>query len=230
MRQPCCDDAGHVTNFSDPDFLLSILSDLTKLKFQIRKAVAPAVMVDSLELICGSGYSQEKVAQTISVGWAADPVHPNKHIYAKAALNLMEKMANNKPAAASGGPPPSRKRTWSSSNDSGSQGPSGRSGGNGGGDGGRGAGNSGGYSGHSGGGSRKSSRSQQWQEMRRWNAPGYQRNEGFQRDSREYSVGGGGIGTGRRDGYGLPSYPREYGGGNYRGNYRGNSGYDRRYN
>jgi hypothetical protein len=132
------------------------------------------------------------VAQTISVGWAADPVHPNKHIYAKAALNLMEKMANNKPAAKSGGLPPSRKRTWSTSNESGGQGPSGRSGGNGGGDGGRGAGNSGSYGGHTGGGgSRKSSRSQQWQEMRRWNAPGYQRNDGFQHDSREYGGGGG---------------------------------------
>ncbi len=228
VRQPCCDDAGHVTNFGDPDFLLSLLSDLTKLKFQIRKAVAPAVMVDSLELICGSGYGQEKVAQTISMGWAVDPVHPNKHIYAKAALHLMEKMANNKPAAPSGGLPPSQKRTWSTSNESGSQGPSSRSGGNGGGDGGRGAGNSGGYSGNSGGGSRKSSRSQQWQEMRRWTAPGYQRSEGFQRDRREYSGGGGS--SGRRDGYGPPSYPREYGGGNYRGNYRGNGGYDRRYN
>jgi hypothetical protein len=230
VRQPCCDDAGHVTNYGDPDFLLSLLSDLTKLKFQIRKAVAPAVMVDSLELICGSGYSQEKVAQTISVGWAADPVHPNKHIYAKAALNLMEKMVNNKPAAASGGPLPSRKRTWSSSNDSASQGPSGRSGGNGGGDSGRGAGNSGSYSGNSGGGSRKSSRSQQWQEMRRWTAPGYQRSDGFQRDSREYGGGSGGGGSGRRDGYGPPPYPREYGGGNYRGNNRGNGGYDPRYN
>jgi hypothetical protein len=57
VRQPCCDDIGHVTNFSDPDFLLSILSDLTKFKIQLRKAVSPAVMVDSLELIYGSGYS-----------------------------------------------------------------------------------------------------------------------------------------------------------------------------
>jgi hypothetical protein len=185
------------------------------------------VMVDSLELVCGSGYSQEKVAQTISVGWSADPVLPNKHIYAKAALNLMEKMANNKPAAKSGGLPTSRKRTWSTSNESGGQGPSGRSGGGGGGgDGGRGAGNSGSYGGHTGGGGgRKSSRSQQWQEMRRWNAPGFQRSDGFQHDSREY--GGGGAGPGRRDSYGPPTYPREYGSGNYCGNYRG---YDRRYN
>ncbi len=67
------------------------------------------------------------MAQTISAGWAADPVHPNKHIYAKAALNLMEKMANSKPAATGGGPLQSRKRTWSASHDSGSSGSSGRS-------------------------------------------------------------------------------------------------------
>ncbi|MFN9904984.1 MAG: hypothetical protein ACK56F_02510, partial [bacterium] len=112
-RVPCCDDAGHVTNFHEPDFLASLLSDLTKLKYQLRKAVTPAIVVDSLELICGNGYSHEKVAQTISAGWASDPVHPNKHIYAKAALNLMEKMANNKPAASGSGFPLSRKRTWS---------------------------------------------------------------------------------------------------------------------
>ncbi len=68
VRVPCCDDAGHVTNFSDPDFLLSILSDLTKFKYQLRKAVSPAFVVDSLELVCGSGYSHEKVAQTINAG------------------------------------------------------------------------------------------------------------------------------------------------------------------
>jgi hypothetical protein len=60
--------------------------------------------------------------------------------------------------------------------------------------------------------------------MCRWNDSGYQRNEGFQRDSRE-NIGGGGGGASRRDGYGSPQYPREYGGGNY----RGSGGYDRRY-
>jgi hypothetical protein len=128
-RVPCCDDVGHVTNFNDPDFLSSLLSDLTKFKYQLREAVTPAIVVDSLELICGNGYSHEKVAQTISAGWASDPVHPNKHIYAKAALNLMEKMANNKPAAS--GLPQNRKRTWSASNTSDSSGPSGRHGGGG---------------------------------------------------------------------------------------------------
>ncbi len=116
VRRACCDDVGHVTNFNDPDFLLSILSDLTKLKFHLRKTMAPAVVIDSLELVCGSGYSQEKVAQTVNAGWAAYPVHPNKHIYAKAALNLMEKMANSRPASSGSGSSQSRKRTWSASN------------------------------------------------------------------------------------------------------------------
>jgi hypothetical protein len=172
VQQPCCDDIGHVTNFSDPDFLLSILSDLTKFKIQLRKAVSPAVMVDSLELVCGSGYSHEKVAQIISTGWAADPVHPNKHLYAKVALNLMEKMANSKPAATSSGTAQNRKRTWSASNDGGSSGANARSGGSGGGSGG--SGSIAGYSGNNGGGGKKSFRSQQWQEMRRWNDPSQQ--------------------------------------------------------
>jgi hypothetical protein len=60
--------------------------------------------------------------------------------------------------------------------------------------------------------------------MRRWNDPS-------QRDSR--ASGHDGDGGNRRDGYGQPQYPREYGGGgyrgNYRGNYRGSGGYDRRF-
>jgi hypothetical protein len=60
------------------------------------KSGQPNWVVDSVELICGNGYSNE----TVSAGWAADPVHTNRHIYAKAALNLMEKMAlNNQPSA-----------------------------------------------------------------------------------------------------------------------------------
>jgi hypothetical protein len=89
-------------------------------------------------------------------------------------------------------------------------------------------GGSGGYSGNSGnhsGGGKKSFRSQQWQEMRRWNDPS------LQRDSRASGHDGGG--GNRRDGHGQPQYPREYGGGgyrgNYRGNYRGSGGYDRRF-
>ncbi len=224
MKVPCCDDARHVTNFSDPDFLLSLLSDLTKFKYQLRKAVTPAIVVDSLELVCGSGYSHEKVAQTINAGWASDPVHPNKHIYAKAALNLMEKMANNKPAASGSGLPQSRKRTWSASNTSDNSGTSGRYSSGGGIDCSRGS------PGGGGSGGRQSLRSQQWQEMRRWNEPGYPRQGAAMRDNRDAGSRGGGGRPSRRYDQGPPQYPREYGGGHYRGNYRGRGGYDRRYN
>ena len=56
----------------------------------------------------------EKKLQTMRAGWASDPVHPNGHIYAKMALNLIEKIAaaSGPQAAATGG----RKRSWSSSN------------------------------------------------------------------------------------------------------------------
>ncbi len=220
VRVPSCDDAGHVTNFSDPDFLVSLLSDLTKFKYQLKKAVTPAIVVDSLELICGNGYSHEKVAQTISAGWASDPVNPNKHIYAKAALNLMEKMANNKPAASGSGLSQNRKRTWSASNTSDSSGPSGRHGGGGGGsDGSRGS------PGGGGSGGRQSLRSQQWQEMKRWSDHGYPRQGASVRDNWDAGSRGGGSGPSRRYDQGPPQYPREYGGGHYR---RG--GYDRRYN
>jgi hypothetical protein len=225
VRTACCDDVGHVTNFNDPDFLLSILSDLTKLKFHLRKALAPAIVVDSVELVCGSGYSQEKVAQTVNAGWAADPVHPNKHIYAKAALNLMEKMANSRSSSSGSGSSQVRKRTWSASNSGGS--PTGGSGGrsSSGGEGGSSSGH-GGYGG-GGGSGKKAQRSQQWQEMKRWNDR--QDGGGYQHGGRERGNHSGG-GGGRWENHGQPQYPREYGGGHYRGNYRGRGGYDRHYN
>jgi hypothetical protein len=33
------------------------------------------------------------VEQTLTAGWASDPVHPASHVYAKMALNLIEKVA-----------------------------------------------------------------------------------------------------------------------------------------
>jgi hypothetical protein len=76
------------------EFLSTIISDLTKLKFQLRKKLQPAVIIDGIELACGTGCGREKVEQTLRAGWALDPVHPNGHIYAKMALNLIEKVAN----------------------------------------------------------------------------------------------------------------------------------------
>jgi hypothetical protein len=57
----------------------------------------------------------EKKEQTMRAGWVSDPVHPNGHIYAKMALNLIEKVAvaaSPKTLSAAGG----QKRSWSASN------------------------------------------------------------------------------------------------------------------
>ena len=66
---------------------------MSKLKYQLRKQASPATVLDGMKLICGSGYSLEKVSHTIETGWAEDPVHPVRHVYAKTALNLLEKLA-----------------------------------------------------------------------------------------------------------------------------------------
>ncbi len=102
----------------------SILAELSRLRYQLRKITQPAVVVDGLELICGGGYSGEKAAQTIQNGWSSDPVHPGRHIYAKMALNLMERLAQapRMTEAAQQG----RKRTWSTASSGNSSG-SGRS-------------------------------------------------------------------------------------------------------
>ncbi len=110
VSQPCCTDAGHVTNFQDPEFLSDILLDLNKQKFYLRKSLAPATVLDGVQLVCGDNSSLERKEQTMRAGWASDPVHPNGHIYAKMALNLIEKIApasNMSEASATG----SRKRT-----------------------------------------------------------------------------------------------------------------------
>jgi hypothetical protein len=59
--RPCCKNSGHVSNFGDPDFLSNIISDLTKLKFQLRKKLLPATVVDGIELVCGTSCGREKV-------------------------------------------------------------------------------------------------------------------------------------------------------------------------
>jgi hypothetical protein len=90
------------------------LRDLNKQNFELRKSLAPATVLDGIQLVCGDNSSMEKKVQTLRAWWASDPVHPNGHIYAKMALNLIEKVAGaTRPqATASGG----RKRSWSWSN------------------------------------------------------------------------------------------------------------------
>ncbi len=114
VSRPCCKNSAHVSNFGDPDFLANIISDLTKLKFQLRKKLQPATVIDGIELACGAGCGREKVEQILTAGWASDPVHPASHMYAKKALNLIEKVASP-PAKAD-----SRKRKRSEDSGSGS--------------------------------------------------------------------------------------------------------------
>ncbi len=112
--QPCCTDPGHVSNFQDPDFLPDLLRDLNKHKFELRKSLAPATVLDGIQLVCSDNSSMERKVQTMRAGWASNPVHPNGHIYAKMALNLIEKVAEaSGPQAMPAG---RRKRSWSSSN------------------------------------------------------------------------------------------------------------------
>ncbi len=103
-----------MSNFQDPDFLPDLLRDLNKQKFELRKSLAPAVVLDGIQLVCGDSSNMEKKVQTMRAGWASDPVHTNGHIYANMALNLIEKVAGaTGPQSTSAG---GRKRSWSSSN------------------------------------------------------------------------------------------------------------------
>jgi hypothetical protein len=67
---PCCNSLEHVTNNQDPDFLSTLISDLTKLKFLLKKKLQPAVVLDGIELVCGTGCGREKVEQTLRAGLA----------------------------------------------------------------------------------------------------------------------------------------------------------------
>ena len=93
VSSPCCNDTGHVTNRNNEDFLTSILADLALQRYQLRRSFPKCRIVDGLELICGKGYNRDKVEQAVLAGWTANPVHPNGHIYAKMALNLLDLIA-----------------------------------------------------------------------------------------------------------------------------------------
>jgi len=55
------------------------------------------------------------VEETLRAGWATDPVHPNAHIYAKMALNLLEKLSAGSDSSRQPGVARKRKRSESSS-------------------------------------------------------------------------------------------------------------------
>ncbi len=204
VRTPCCSDSGHVTNFNIADFLSSILGDLNKHKAALRRAVPTATVIDGLELISGPGYNTEKAAAVINSGWAFDPVHPSKHVYAKMALNLLEKIAPSSKTSGSGGRghqhADSRKRSWCSSNQGGGSGVGASSRG-------------GGFNSPraASGGGRQTARSQQWK-------------EGGRRDSFRSAHSGSSDGGGMHDRrFSGEKHPRSYGdgGGGYGPDYYG---------
>jgi uncharacterized membrane protein YgcG len=228
IRTPCCSDAAHVTNFSNSDFLATILSDLNKHKSALRRAVPAATIIDGLELISGTGYNTEKAAAVINSGWAFDPVHPSKHVYAKMALNLLEKIAPQNQHK-----PEDRKRSWSVSNPG--------SGGGGGGASGSGCSSrSGGQpgAGNSGGGGRQTPRSQQWKEggrrdsFRSTHSTSSEDGSSYNRqqyDGRSYRGRGGGDRGGGYQNYGQNRGGFGFGGGRGGRGGRGGAGYGGRY-
>ena len=187
-------------------------------------AVAVAVVLDGIQLVCGDNSSMEKKVQTMRAGWASDPVHPNGHIYAKMALNLIEKVAgaSGHQSAATGG----RKRSWSSSDrdeqtpgTAGKQRQGDRLGGLGGGDGGSGGSDSrrsdsydGSNRGAGGNAGRTTSRSADWR-MRGGNTGYGQPGRG---GPQYYSSGSGGRASGNSGGGGYSG-----GGGGARGQFGG---------
>jgi hypothetical protein len=51
----CCDDPGHCTNFDDPAYLATLISDLARVRASIMKAIPEATAVDTLETLAGQG-------------------------------------------------------------------------------------------------------------------------------------------------------------------------------
>jgi hypothetical protein len=69
VRNPCCSELEHTTNFQEPDFLKTILAYQNKLKYQLRKQASPATVLDGMKLICGNSYSFKKASHTMETGW-----------------------------------------------------------------------------------------------------------------------------------------------------------------
>ncbi len=87
----CCDDPKHCTNFTDPDYLPTILADLKKLRDIVAKEIPAAGVLDIQDIIMGPGKKDGKMKEeAIRTHWSTDPVHANLHTYYKLASNLMD--------------------------------------------------------------------------------------------------------------------------------------------
>jgi len=72
----------------------------------VRKLVGTTV-ISGFDLIGGNSCNKERLEQFLVAGWANDPAHPNGQVYAKMALNVIEKISTVEE-------PTSRKRPRSS--------------------------------------------------------------------------------------------------------------------
>jgi hypothetical protein len=87
----CCDDPGHCTNFDDPSYLATLISDLARVKASITKAIPEATAVDTLEALIGQGNkSMDSKEEVVKSSWSQDPVHANLHAYYKLASNTIQ--------------------------------------------------------------------------------------------------------------------------------------------
>jgi hypothetical protein len=113
----CCDDPAHCTNFANPDYLSTILTDLKKVRETVAKEIPAARVVDTLELMMGSDKKDDRSKEeAVRVHWSTDPVHANLHSYYKLASNLLDLHKNFKPSSQAAEAGPKRGRSVSTSN------------------------------------------------------------------------------------------------------------------
>ncbi len=69
VLSPCCTSAGHMSNFSDPDYIKTLLKDLGRIRILLKTSIPGSLIIDGMELICGSGYNLEKAASAAKNAW-----------------------------------------------------------------------------------------------------------------------------------------------------------------
>jgi hypothetical protein len=100
----CCDDPGHCTNFDDPAYLATLISDLAQVKAAIMKAITEATAVNTLETLAGQGNkNMESKVEVVKNCWSQDPVHANLHAYFKLASNTIQMIEGELKAPSSAG-------------------------------------------------------------------------------------------------------------------------------
>jgi hypothetical protein len=100
----CCDDLGHCTNFDDPSYPSTLISDLACVKTSIMKGIPEATAVDTLEALIGQGSkNMESKEEVVKNCWSQDPVHTNLHAYFKLASNTIQMIEGGMKAPSASG-------------------------------------------------------------------------------------------------------------------------------